>query len=111
MPSFTNTLIGVGLIFDANYTVIFNKKDVTVLYSEGKTILTGWRYKKLTRLWRFAIKKNDNIITDYTTKNHTNQTPAAHSAYNLPSIEAPVQYMHAAAGLTVKYTWIKAIKK
>ena len=31
MPSFTNTLIGVGPICDANCTVVFKKKDVTVL--------------------------------------------------------------------------------
>ena len=31
MPSFINTLIGVGPICDANCTVVFNKKDETVL--------------------------------------------------------------------------------
>ena len=43
ITSFTNTLIGVGPICDANCTVVFKKKDVTVLSPEGKTILTGWR--------------------------------------------------------------------
>ena len=84
MPSFKNTLICVGPICDANCTVVFKKKDVTVLSPEGKTILTGWRENKLPRLWRFALKPNNNIITDYTTTNQT--TPAAHSAYDLPSI-------------------------
>ena len=50
MTSFTNTLIGVGPICDANCTAIFKKKDVIVLSPEGKTILTGWREKKLPRL-------------------------------------------------------------
>ena len=31
MPAFTNTLIGVGPICDANCTVVFKKKDVIVL--------------------------------------------------------------------------------
>ena len=35
----------------------------------------------------------------------------AHIAYNVPHIEALIRYMHAAAGLPVKYTWLKAIKK
>ena len=37
-------------------------------------------------------------------------TPAVNSAYNLTSIEDLVRYMHAAAGLTVQSTWLKAIK-
>ena len=43
MPSFTNTLVGVGPICDADCTVVFTKQDVTVLSSKGKPILTGWR--------------------------------------------------------------------
>ena len=50
MKYFTNTLIGVGPICDANFTVVFKKKDVTVLSPEGKTILIGCREKKLPRL-------------------------------------------------------------
>ena len=109
MTSLTNTLIGVGPICDANCTVVFKKNNVTVFSPECKTILTVWIEKKLPRLCRFALKPNDNIITDYTTTNQ--KTPAAHSAYDLPSIEALVRYMHAAAGFPVKYTWLKAIKK
>ena len=41
MPSFTNTLIGVGPICDAKCTAVFKKKDVTVLSPEGKPILRG----------------------------------------------------------------------
>ena len=39
IPSFTNTLIGVGPICYANCTVVFKKKDVTLLSPEGKLIL------------------------------------------------------------------------
>ena len=39
------------------------------------------------------------------------RTPSAHSAYNLPSVEELVRYMHAASGIPVKSTWLRAIKK
>ena len=58
MPSFTNTLIGVGPICDAECKVLFMKKDVVVISPEGKTILTGWREKNLPKLWRFALIPN-----------------------------------------------------
>ena len=50
MPSFTNTIIGVGPICDADCKFFFKKKFVTVLSPGGTAILTGWREKKLTRL-------------------------------------------------------------
>ena len=109
MPAFTNTLIGVGPICDAKCTVMFKKKYVTIISPEGKIILRGWREKKIPRLWHLVLKPTDRSIKDYTTTNQT--TPAEHSAYNLPSIEALVQYMHMAAGPPVKSTWLKAIKK
>ena len=109
VPSFTTTLIGVGPIYDSNCTVVFKKKYVTVISPDGKTILTEWRKKKLPRLWRFTLKSNNNIITDYTTTNQT--TSAAHSAYDLTIIEDIVRYMHEASGLPFKSTWLKAIKK
>ena len=43
MPTFTNTLIGVGPICDANCTVVFKKEDVTVLSPKGEPIIQGWR--------------------------------------------------------------------
>ena len=50
MPTFTNTLIGVGPICDANCTVVFSKEYVTVLSPKGKPILQGWRENKYPRL-------------------------------------------------------------
>ena len=55
MPAFTNTPIGVGPICDADCTVVFNKKDVTVLSPKGEPILQGWREENLPRLWRVAL--------------------------------------------------------
>ena len=108
MPTFTNTLIGVGSICDENFTVVFRKEDVTVMSPEGKPILQGWREKKLPRLWRFALRPNERGEQKYTTTSH--KRPEAHSVYDLPSVEALVRYMHVAAGYPVKSTWLKSIK-
>ena len=43
MPTFTNTLIGVGPICDTDCTVVFKKEDVTVLSPKGEPILQVWR--------------------------------------------------------------------
>ena len=55
MPSFTNTVIGVGPIYDEDCRVLFTKKDVVVISHEGKTILTRWRENTLPKLWRFSL--------------------------------------------------------
>ena len=88
IPSFTNTIVGVGPIFDADCRVVFTKQDVIVLSPKRKPILTVWIEKKLPRLWRFALKPTEGLIKDHTSTRQT--TPAAHSAYNQPSVEALV---------------------
>ena len=108
MPTFTNTLIGVGPICDANCTVVLRKEDVTVLSPQGKPILQGWRENKLPRLWWFALSPDKRKEKIYTTTSQ--KCPEANSVYDLPSMEALVLYMHAAAGFPVKSTWLKAIK-
>ena len=64
--------------------------------------------KNLPKLWRFSLKPNGEGKMDTTTNLIT---PAAHNAYDLPSLKALVIYIHAAAGFPVKSTWLKAIKK
>ena len=108
MPAFTNTLIGVGPIFDADCTVVFKKKDVTVISPKGEPILQGWREENLPRLWRVALGSNKIQKEPYTTTSQ--KIPEASNVYDLPSMEALVRYMHAAAGSPVRYTWLKAIK-
>ena len=46
MPTFTNTLIGVGHICDADCTVVFKKEDVTVLSPKGEPILRGCKERQ-----------------------------------------------------------------
>ena len=67
MPTFTNTLIGVGTICDANFTVVFRKEDVTVMSPDGKPILQGWREKKFPHIWRFALRIDERGEQKYTT--------------------------------------------
>ena len=87
---------------------MFRKEDVTVMSPEGKPILRGWREKKLPRLWRFALIPDEREERKYTTTSQ--KGPEAHNVYDLPSVEALVRYIHAAAGFPVKYTWPKSIK-
>ena len=42
---------------------------------------------------------------------HYSNIAVANNAYNLPSIEAVVRYLHATAGFPVKQTWCQAIAK
>ena len=109
MPSFTNTLVGVGPICGAYCTVVFTKQDVTVFSSKCKPIIIAWREKKLPKLWRFDLKPTEELLMHHTSKRQ--KTPSAHRAYYLPSIEALVQYRNAAAGFPVESTWLRSIKK
>ena len=76
MPSFTNTLVGVGPICDAHCTVIFTKQDVTVLLTKCKAILIGWRDKKLPRIWRLALKPTEELINNHVTTRTKNSRSA-----------------------------------
>ena len=112
MPFFTNTLIGVGHICDVDCKFLFTKKDVAVISPGGKTVFTGWRENNLPKLWRFALKTNGQERIQEIIDTTTNLiAPAAHNAYDLPSLEALVRYMHAAAGFPVKFTCLRAMKK
>ena len=108
MPTFTNTLIVVGPICDADCTVMFKKEDVTVLSPKGEPIIQGWREDKLPRLWRFALSPDKKQKGFYTTTSQNK--PEANNVYDLPSMEELVCYMHTAAVFPVRSTWLKAIK-
>ena len=45
MLSFTNTLVGIGLICDAICKFVFMEHDMTVYSPAGEAILTGWLEK------------------------------------------------------------------
>ena len=102
VPSFTNTLVGVGPICNANCTVVFTKQDVIVISPEDKSILTGWIEKEPPKLWLFSLKPTEELLMQHPPKRQ--KTTSAYSAYDLPSVEALVWYIHAASGFPVKST-------
>ena len=82
---------------------------MTVFSLEDKPILTGWREKKLPILWRFALKPSKELLLHHT-KESRQKNIKAYSAYDIPSLEALVRYMHVASGFPVKPTWPRAKK-
>ena len=109
MPGFNHTLLVVGPICDANFTVTFIRDAVVVRDSTNRTILTGWIEEQAPYLWRIALLP-DNADIPEVPQYAARVSLAAYSAYDLPSVEALVRYFHAAAGLTVRSTWLDAIK-
>ena len=56
MPSFTNSLIGLGPFVDMGNTVVFTATGVSVVHPDGHSILDGWREAAGARLWHFPLK-------------------------------------------------------
>ena len=110
IPKFTNTLIGVGHIYDAECTVLFTKQDVTAFLPTDEPILRGWRKKVMPKLRRFDLRPSKNVFPQ-PKPNTKHATFSAFSAYYLPSVDALVRYLHAAAGLLIKSTWLKPQKQ
>ena len=55
------------------------------------------------------MKPTEELLMYYTPKRQT--TPSEYSVYDVPSMEAIVQYMHAASRFPVNSSWLRAIKK
>ena len=109
MPTFTNTLVGIGPICNASCTVMFASKDVTIYTARGLPILTGCRETHMPKMWHFVLSPNEEPTTPATPRKERTSL-RAYSAYDLPSVAALVRYLHAAAGFPKKHTWINAIK-
>ena len=110
MTYFPTTLFGIGPIWYADCTFLFDKHNMPVFSPGGKTILTGWREKEMPKLWRFALRPNKELLLHQNPESKKT-TLLAYSAYDPPIVEAIVWYMHAASGFPVKWTWIRAIKR
>ena len=91
MPSFTNTLAGIGPLYDTGCYVTFAKHNVTVYNRCGRPILTGWRDHTITpKLWRFTLQPHPTQVpTPHAATATAYQT--AFSAYDLPSVGALVR--------------------
>jgi hypothetical protein len=110
MPEFQETLLGIGPICDAGCTVLFSDTDVIIHDKKGNPILSGWREPEGAKLWYFNLLPEEEELPPPTLEPRNQATLAAFSAYDLPSVQALVQYFHAAAGFPVKDTWLRAIK-
>jgi hypothetical protein len=111
MEGFHENLVGIGPICDATYTVVFDDNNITIVSPTGTLVLPGWREPTGNKLWRMSLlpyAEGAQIHMDI--PGVSTASLAAFSAYDLPSVEALVQYFHAAAGNPVKDTWLKAIK-
>ena len=109
MPSFHHTLICLVPICDANCKVTFTKNNVIIYDQGGSPILTVWRERNGSRLWRIALTPTpEELPTMSNNADYTNLK--AYSAYDLPIVEALVRYFHASDGFPVRTTWLKAIK-
>ena len=108
MPVYHENLVGVGPMYDANFTVTFTKHTVNIYSPTGTPIITGWRETTGTRLCCMSIMPNPVNMTPLP-DNHKTTTLQDFSAYDLPSVEALIWYFHAATGFPVRDTWLKAI--
>ena len=109
MPGFNHTLLGVGPIYDNDWTVTFSHDAVVVRYSKNRTILTGWSEEQTPYLWHIALI-TDNTDIPEVPQDASQVSLVGYSAYELPSVEALVRYFHVAAGFPVQSTWLNAIK-
>ena len=109
MPEFQETLLGIGPICDAGYTVIFLDSDVIIQDKKGNAILSGWRDPEGAKLWYFNLLPEEEELPTPSLAPRNQATLAAFSAYDLPSVEALIRYFHAAAGFPVRDTWLRAI--
>ena len=119
MPGFTHNIFGIGNICDKYCKVLFTKNCVSIYDSNDQPFLKGWIETYRAKLWRISLRPY--LISDLTKCAPRNEDTTAHSqekqatleafsAYDFPSVEALVIYFHAAAGYSVRDTWLKAIK-
>ena len=92
--------------------MIYNKSTVTVLSPTRKVILCGFQEFTGIKLWRFSLLSGAHTgwHEDSQPPMHTSPAPEANSLYGMPSMEAHIRYLQAAAGFTVKSTCLAAIK-
>ena len=87
MPGFQENLLGIGTVFDADYSVIFCKDTVIIYSPKGHTVLTGWREAGGPHLWRISLLPDAARVHEITTAPDAQQsTLEVFSAYDLPIV-------------------------
>ena len=109
IPVFKHTLVCIGPIFDAECKVTFSAQYVTVFAPNVRSILIGWSEASGAKISRFALTSHENQLPP---TNLDTQEPvlSSFSAYDIPSVEGPMHYLHDASRFPVKSMWLAAIK-
>ena len=83
MPGFHHTLVGVGPLYDADFTVTFTREAVIIRDKQGTPVLTGWRETTGSRLWRISLQLGELNLPSMTNDENLS-TLVAYRAYELP---------------------------
>ena len=109
MPLFKHTLIVIDSISDNDCKIFFTKQYFVVYDPQQQPLITVWREHNGAKLWRISLLPFPlNISTPPTVI--TGASLKSFSAYDLPRVEALVQYFRAESGFPVIYTCLCAIK-
>jgi hypothetical protein len=115
MPGFTNNLLSLGKLCDADCTATMDKHKLEVHDKNRQKILHGDR--ELTGARNIAPQPTPSAATPPTpipTVPLKPQCTATHRevrTLDLPSTPALIAYHHATAGYPVKQTWLDAIQR
>ena len=55
-PSFLHNLLGIGVLCDKYFKVLFTKRSVIIYEKYNKPFLTGWIETDRAKLWRISLK-------------------------------------------------------
>ena len=113
MPSFPHNILGIGIMCDKDCKVLFTKRSVIIYDKNKRLFLIWWRETDGAKLTRISLQPdlaNVQPCPDDPDNIQEEATLGLFSAYDLPYIEALVNYLHAAAGYPMRDTWLKAIK-
>ena len=124
IPRFTNNLLSLGKLCNANCTAYIDKHKLEVHNKEGNKILHGTCDSAGPRLWRVDIAVQPDPTptappptpilrteTITTPKPPCSATKLHVQTLDLPNTPALIAYLHATAGYPVKQTWLDAIKR
>ena len=113
IPGFQHKLVGIGPLCDHRWKVLYKKHTVYILDEASKVLLQGWREPTGARIWRFLLQPG---IHHHTNNRSPDSPPPplptlmANNYYDMPSVNSLVRFLHAAAGFSVKSTWLASIK-
>jgi hypothetical protein len=104
LPGLTTPLISVNKLAEEGYTTIFHPGEQGVtIHQSGTVKITNMEPPILQ-----GCKENGANLWTISVDQKATKEKALH-AYDLPSVNQTVRYLHAAAGFPVKETWLKEV--